>query len=675
MRAYLLSPSPQTRRVDCASFLRGTIIAGTPAARVRHVVDLDDFKRRLKGIRAHALTHLDRSVAQLIAAMGQQLPAVDVFYAVDAKAAVEKITAIAGETKPISINKSGLVGNELASLLRERGFPVAESYYDQFPETSGRFSSGWELPELDNEWIAASFSQFQRATGTPRNLRRVIALLGVSAISADNGSIFFVQHFYNIQTLLAEAEDIVFVAGLEKILPSKEEAEFQARCTAVFGAKAALMGLKPKNDGRGRTDDVAEWDKSPAQHQRVHLIIMDNGRRTILSGLYRELLTCIGCRACVEECPTQRYFGGWTRMNPREYLMYSLTDASATPDLCSLCNQCHHRCPLGIDIPWMVSRLRGERAERGWPSLQRLMLANPQALGKVGTGAAPLVNRALQNGVIRGLMEKTAKIDHRRHVPRYVRGSRFPDVKRKDIGGRKVAYFVGCWARYSEPSVADAMLAVLQRCGIEAICPDEHCCGVPQLANGFVKEARRNADQNVRTLSLLINSGFDIVSTCPSCTLALKQKYSQLSTLDAAREVAEHTYHFSEYLLMLRDRGELDLGFEETNKSIGFHTPCHLKTQDLEGTVVELLSLIPGARVQYLNRGCCGISGTFGFKCGGYLKSMEIGKPLFDALGNPELAQISTDCGTCKLQMEQGGGRSVTHPIAILQEAMAHRAG
>ncbi len=65
---------------------------------------------------------------------------------------------------------------------------------------------------------------------------------------------------------------------------------------------------------------------------------------------------------------------------------------------------------------------------------------------------------------------------------------------------------------------------------------------------------------------------------------------------------------------------------------------------------------------------CCGISGTYGFKKEKYDLSKAIGKPLFDAIKASETSLVITDCGTCKLQIEQEAGVFVKHTAQVLRE-------
>jgi glycerol-3-phosphate dehydrogenase subunit C len=79
--------------------------------------------------------------------------------------------------------------------------------------------------------------------------------------------------------------------------------------------------------------------------------------------------------------------------------------------------------------------------------------------------------------------------------------------------------------------------------------------------------------------------------------------------------------------------------------------------------------------VQSFSDRCCGLSGTFGLKKENYDLSMEIGKHLFGEVKKSGVDQVVTSCGSCAMQIAQGTGLKVVHPLTLLAEAYRrHRA-
>jgi glycerol-3-phosphate dehydrogenase subunit C len=79
--------------------------------------------------------------------------------------------------------------------------------------------------------------------------------------------------------------------------------------------------------------------------------------------------------------------------------------------------------------------------------------------------------------------------------------------------------------------------------------------------------------------------------------------------------------------------------------------------------------MIPGVTVEDMDAGCCGISGTYGFKQEKYPVSMEIGKQLFASIDAVQPQMVATECATCQMQIEHGTNFKAIHPAEILLHA------
>jgi glycerol-3-phosphate dehydrogenase subunit C len=69
-----------------------------------------------------------------------------------------------------------------------------------------------------------------------------------------------------------------------------------------------------------------------------------------------------------------------------------------------------------------------------------------------------------------------------------------------------------------------------------------------------------------------------------------------------------------------------------------------------------------------MEKGCCGIGGSYGFIKGNFEKSMKIGVDLFDAVRASQLPTYSTG-ESCMAQMEQGSGRHVGLTMELIAES------
>lgn len=232
----------------------------------------------------------------------------------------------------------------------------------------------------------------------------------------------------------------------------------------------------------------------------------------------------------------------------------------------------------------------------------------------------------------------------------------------------KIAYFSGCAANYVDPDVGKSTLQVLKKLSFKPVLLDEKCCGIPQLAVGNLRAFLRRAEFNVRSLA---EADCDIVTACTSCALAIKHDYPRYLKGNEAEEVSQRTYDIMEYLAMLKAGNFLNNDFYPVNLSVVYHAPCHLKVlgEELIDRHLEMMRSIPQLSVDRIDRGCCGMGGTFGSKRSNYTKSMEIGQALFEGIRESAPDLVITECPGCELQLRQGTDLAVTHPIEIVKQA------
>lgn len=237
------------------------------------------------------------------------------------------------------------------------------------------------------------------------------------------------------------------------------------------------------------------------------------------------------------------------------------------------------------------------------------------------------------------------------------------------IANKKVAYYSGCFANYYYPQVGEATIKVLHKNGIEVIVPDQVCCGLPMIAKGNTKGAYKNMAFNTKVLSRLVSDGYALITTCSSCSLFLKQDYPRLLSSEPAKQVSQNLYHITEYLLKLHEIGQLNTDFRLISQTVFYHTPCHLRAQEIDSPTVKVLQLIPGITIKKISEECCGMGGAYGYEKVNYELSKEIAGKLYSEIEENPTDRIVTDCGGCRLQIEAGTGLKVDHPMILLKEA------
>ncbi len=232
----------------------------------------------------------------------------------------------------------------------------------------------------------------------------------------------------------------------------------------------------------------------------------------------------------------------------------------------------------------------------------------------------------------------------------------------------KIVYFTGCFADYYGPDIGKSFIEVMEKNGFEVIVPNTKCCGMPQMANSNLRGAKKNFDFNVKTLTKAAASGYDILTTCPSCNMMLRKEGLPFFDSEEARFVANRVYDASEYLLRLHNQGKLNTELGEVRLRVFYHNPCHLKVQNLTAAV-DLMKLIPGLEIVGINTNCCGMGGSYGMKKQNFDRSKEIANKVWEEVKAAQVDVVATDCGGCGLQVQAGTGAKIMHPMMVFNQA------
>ena len=196
--------------------------------------------------------------------------------------------------------------------------------------------------------------------------------------------------------------------------------------------------------------------------------------------------------------------------------------------------------------------------------------------------------------------------------------------------------------------------------------PGQIGCGMAPLAMGDVDTARETLQHNLHLLADLAREGYPILCSEPTAALMLRHDALDLVDDADARLVAAQTVECTAFLWDLHQQGLLRTDFAPLEMSIGHHVPCHLKALGRPPMGPSLLSLVPGLKVRTLDVGCSGMAGTFGLKADNYVTSLAAGGPMLRELASRELRYGSTECSTCRLQMEDGASKRTLHPVQYL---------
>ncbi|HEV3082578.1 MAG TPA: heterodisulfide reductase-related iron-sulfur binding cluster, partial [Gemmataceae bacterium] len=261
----------------------------------------------------------------------------------------------------------------------------------------------------------------------------------------------------------------------------------------------------------------------------------------------------------------------------------------------------------------------------------------------------------------------------KRHLPTFVarsflrRAGKHGWTRRPRRRAMRVAYFVDVYANYNDPQIAEAVVAILHHNNIEVyVPPGQRGCGMAALAYGDVETARETAQHNLRIFAELARDGFAILCSEPTAALMLREDYPDLLDDPDTVLLADHVVELTGFLWDLHQQGGLRTDFRALPISLGHHVPCHLKALGRPPAGPALLALIPEITVHTIDVNCSGMAGTFGLKASAYETSLEVGRPMLDELRRPQAMFGSTECSTCRLQMEEGSGKRTLHPAQYL---------
>ncbi len=401
---------------------------------------------------------------------------------------------------------------------------------------------------------------------------------------------------------------------------------------------------------------------------------------------------CNGCGACRSQeasermCPIFR-FAPREEASPRAKanLVRSVLTGRLDPetlesdefkaiaDLCVDCHQCRLECPASVDIPKLMIEAKGAYVRNNGLRPTDWLLTRVDAASAWASRCRGLANWAVANRQARWLGEKVLGIAQGRKLPRLARRSFMQRAARRRLtrtgrqGDAKVVYFVDTYANYYDPQLAESLVAVLEHNGVAVyVPPGQKHAATPMIALGALEQARRVASHNVTLLAEAVRQGYTIIASEPSAVLSLTREYSQLLDDDDARLVAENTREACHFLWQRHQQGRLQLDFRRQNVKLAYHAPCHLKALEIGLPGENLLRLIPGVQVTRIEKGCSGMAGTFGLKRENYRNSLRAGWGLISALRASNVQAGTTECSTCKMQMEQGVTKPTIHPIKML---------
>ena len=356
-----------------------TTIRERRAALVAEMPDWQELRTSAAAIKDDVLANLDRYLEQFEAAATAR--GAQVHWARDADEANATVAALiqkTGEREVIKVKSmlteeigldAALAAQGIATLETDLAALIIQLGHDRpshivVPAIHRNRAEIREifLREMDDAPRDLSDDPHALAEAARRHLRKKfltakVAVSGANFAVAETGSLLIAESEGNGRMCLTLPDTLISVVGIEKIVPAFRDLEVFLQ---LLARSATGERMNPYNSV---WTGVTPGDGP----QNVHIVLVDNGRTNVLQDeVGRQALRCIRCAACLNVCPVYERTGGHaygaTYPGPIGAILtpqlVGVEHASELPFASSLCGYCYAVCPVKIDIPTVLVKLR-----------------------------------------------------------------------------------------------------------------------------------------------------------------------------------------------------------------------------------------------------------------------------------------------------------------------------
>ena len=347
-------------------------------------------------------------------------------------------------------------------------------------------------------------------------------------------------------------------------------------------------------------------------------------------------------------------------------------------DLCLACKGCKAECPSNVDITKIRAEFLHQYQQQKGLTLRTRLIAGFNTLNQWALWA-PWAYRMVANGFLTKPFKKLAGFAPKRSLPALNKQSFarwFAKNKRNNFGIPKPNNTKGqAWlladefTNYNDLAVGIAVVELLTKLGYQLDLAPVTDSGRTFLSKGLLTKAKKLVDKNIASLHPLVTKNKPLIGIEPSAILSFRDEYVDLATHpQQAKSLASNTFLFEEFLADEIDKENVKSSqFKPTQQTIKYHGHCHQKALSSLTPLKKILELIPGAQVQLIPSGCCGMAGSFGYEKEHYEVSMQIGElVLFPAVRANKGAVIVAPGTSCRHQIKDGTGRVAMHPAEWL---------
>jgi L-lactate dehydrogenase complex protein LldF len=348
------------------------------------LADPQSLRQRAHSVRADVIEHLDGYLAQFIAHAHEN--GMQIHHAADADQAIGIVLEIARQRGAKLIAKSKTMVSEEIGLnhaLEEQGLQVIETDLGEYIVQLRHESPSHIITpavHLRRQDVGKLFEQklglpYTEDIGTMtdaarRALREVFlnADIGISGVNfgvAGTGTLCVVTNEGNGRMVTTVPPVHIALMGIERLVPNLDDLALMLSLLPRSATGQKLSVYTSLLHGPRRSGD-------PDGPLERHVILVDNGRLACQSSGLAEILYCIRCGACLNACPVFREIGGHAYVSldgkgsPYSGPMGSVVSPALFGQLeyghlaraSSLCGACREACPVDIDLPKLLLRIR-----------------------------------------------------------------------------------------------------------------------------------------------------------------------------------------------------------------------------------------------------------------------------------------------------------------------------
>lgn len=215
---------------------------------------------------------------------------------------------------------------------------------------------------VERETVPEKQTQIARAVLREKFLSADIGISGANFLVAEPGAVVLVENEGNARLTTTAPRIHVAIAGIEKLIPRSQDLAVFLKLLGRSATGQALTVYTSFLSGPRRENEIDGPDE-------FYVVLLDNGRTRLLADREkRQSLYCIRCGACLNHCPVYRKIGGhnypWVYSGPIGAIItpqyQGVQKDPWLPFASSLCGACAEVCPVKIEIPKLLLKLRSE---------------------------------------------------------------------------------------------------------------------------------------------------------------------------------------------------------------------------------------------------------------------------------------------------------------------------